>query len=293
MELKKALKTVLFLVCMCWMVRGNPVQAEAAVWTDMVTPAKDSFSEDGMKARSGKYYFRKDGDSVRMSASPNGSYVLTPIRPAYGFYSTGKEGYYLGGGYREDTLYRYDYATRKSSAVIKLPGYDNWEMVGAWKNNIYLSSRDVAEYPQTFVYNLKKNTVKKIVDHCWIQDSNRTYAVGVESIPEAMVPVETVLYKFCDSGLKKVKTLTPNGLHARFAGGYLYYAEYSRNSSAPPLIFYRCRVNGTGVKKIHTVHERLGMLSVSCITSKYYEYYNGYQHYRYTYRTKKLTVIKR
>lgn len=286
----------------CFMIGSGTVETHAATCTDM--RVLDNGMTSGIKEKSGKYYFKLVNWKVLMSSSKNGSYIETPISSE--FFSDGTRAYYITSEHdnREDItysrLYTYIYSSKKEYLIASLPKSTwGWKLSAAQNNNLYLTSRGngTSEYSFlgfTYRYNTKSNKLKLVKKGCDIIDRYKNYVIARDVCPTDESATELTIYKFQGSALKKVKKLTSTGLNGCFVDGKVYYCDYpyTNNGMHYYSVLYRCKPNGSGLQKLHTIDAGIsGYVYTKKITSTYYEYSKNGESYRYTYATKKETPI--
>ncbi|MGN1015005.1 MAG: hypothetical protein ACI4PM_06580 [Butyricicoccus sp.] len=285
------------LMIACLVVFGGLMQSHAFASSASYTPLFDRSAAYSDTVKSGDYYFRHGSDwsnTLVMSDSKNGTFVATPIVSSA--ISNGKQACYV----RNNTLYRYTYATKKETKLKKLSakGDEYYETVTGYANRIYLNKNSFDQWKLwTYSYNLDTKVLSKVKDDCSINDRYGSYVVGVKEYRSDIAPTTLTLYRINSSTgkLTQVKVLTKHGHQGVFVDGKLYYVDYPsyKTKLMCEAVLYRYNASGSGRKKLGTFSRsnQYTEIMVGDITSKNCMVYFSGSQYRYTYSTKKLKKL--
>ena len=179
----------------------------------------------------------------------------------------------------------------------------SWSVSYAYGNAVFVTRASFKEWRyDTYAYNLKTNTLKRVAKKCAIVATNGSkYVVGGNTYRSDVGPSKYTLYRMNASGkMVKVKVLTKYGLSPKMTSKYIYYASGSKNLSK--IGVYRCKATtGKSVKKLGGMWKAkkyswgdAGMVLTPKVTSKYclVTFQGGKTgNYKYTYKTKKLKKL--
>ena len=181
----------------------------------------------------------------------------------------------------------------------KLPGYqqagegDSWSISAIYGKRVYLTRGSFNKWKQwTYLYKLNTGSFRKVKANCAIRTSYGKYMVGEKQYHTDVSAVQQDLYKSTRNGLKKIKRLAKWGLNTQIVGKKIYYISYTDRNMRKGTI-YRCNLDGSKRKKLgtFTTTQQYGQLIAREYTSKYCTIYKDGNSYRYTYKTKNLTLM--
>ena len=227
------------------------------------------------------------------------------------YYSTEKDFGYTSLGYNkiatngtkvvyaeDNKLMSRDLNTGAVKKLKKLPKgkrnyeQDYWNVSVAKGDQIFLTRSSEEKWTYwTYVYNVKKKSLKKVMNKCSLVVRCGKYVVGANAFQTDVSAHQKTLYKIGSGKLKKVRVLSKYCFTATYIGKKLYYTS-SNNSSMRKTTLYRATVSGGKKKKLgaFTAKGEYGQAVISGDTitkTNCVVYFNGGS-YLYTYKTKKL-----
>ena len=200
------------------------------------------------------------------------------------------------------SLVRQNRSTGKVKTLVKrLPntnkyGEGDYYMINAiYGNYVYLTREGNYDSTvfRTYKYNLKTKKLIRLAAKCGIMEQRGKYLFGGNEYPVFDKATKHSLYKVVDGGkLEKIKSLG-HIYNPMKVGKYLYY-EYSEDSSLNKVKVYRIRFNGKDKECLGSFKSKNANMSVYCddFHAKWCRVIKNGKAYKYTYKTKKLTLIK-
>lgn len=246
------------------------------------------------------------GSGATTTEAKTAAYTSTITKDYRTIWSNGSQKVYLNK--TRNKLYCKNLKSGKAQLLQKLKvdseSDQSYNISYVYGNNIYLSSMYGAGDGDTYVYNMKTKTYKRLKKYFIIQDAYDKYLITSEYMPTDISPYPTYVYEITSKGVKKVAKLGNNTSSAVFVNGKIYYASYPKPENADESELYRvniytCKKDGSAKKKIYTkkAGKKDGYIIVYAITDDIIDYTmttkDGqlvqYEYNRTTGKTQKVT----
>ena len=290
----------LFLViAMSFICSGN---AEAAGYKKIET----DHSKPKTIRKVGKYYFKtlygEDTDyksRIYCSKKKDSGYRFMGIADN-GCFTNGK--YMLIFSANDKKLFRKSCATGKSKTLRRFTITEEYGMPDYWSimtvvgNRVYIKWYRYPGMFKIYLYHLKDHSYKPANININVLAQKGRYFVGSTLDPNEDMSIPVSIYKSTSSGFSLVRTLTATGEgYAWRVGKRFYYVHYIKNpgEKGHKAVLYKCRIKGTGKKKIATFTGKGNWVMVTKCKSTYCLVSRNRGLYKYTFKTKKMKLVER